>query len=92
MLVSNGFTVRDAHANVISLLIWVVAFVVIQEAISNSMNAAVSATAIASLAGQASRYWMIRKVGLVPIMGHRLGPALPIVLTGGVLVWCVGVL
>ena len=42
MLVSNGFTVRDAHANVISLLIWVVAFVVIQEAIGNSMNAAVS--------------------------------------------------
>ena len=92
MLVSNGFTVRDAHANVISLLIWVVAFVVIQEAIGNSMNAAVSATAIASLAGQASRYWMIRKVGLVPITGHRLGAALPIVLTGGVLVWCVGVL
>jgi len=92
MLVSNGFTVRDAHANVISLLVWVLAFVIMQDAIGNSMNAAVSATAIASLAGQASRYWMIRSVGLVPIMGHRMGPALPIALTGGVLIWCVSVL
>lgn len=84
MLVSNGFTVRDAHANVISLGVWVFAFLLGRGLEVDAIVAAVNATALAALAGQASRYVMLLNSGLVPVMGHRMGPALPVALTGGV--------
>ena len=86
MLISNGYTVRDAHANFIALLIWGAVFSLCRVGGIDAVVAAVNATALAAFAGQATRYRMLLIAGLVPVMGHRMGPALPIALTGGVLI------
>jgi len=86
MLISNGYTVRDAHANFIALLIWGAVFSLCRVGEIDAVVAAVNATALAAFAGQATRYRMLLIAGLVPVMGHRMGPALPIALTGGVLI------
>ncbi len=83
LLVSNGLTVRDAHANILALAAWLVVFVSTRSMGIEIIPAAVCATALAALAGQASRYQMIRSANLIPVMGHRMGPALPIVMTVG---------
>jgi glycosyltransferase involved in cell wall biosynthesis/O-antigen/teichoic acid export membrane protein len=85
MLVSNGYTVRDAHANIVALLVWGAVFGFCRVGEIEAVVAAVNATALAAFAGQATRYRMLLIAGLVPVMGHRLGPALPIALTGGVI-------
>lgn len=85
MLVSNGFTTRDAHANIVALGVWVVVFLGCRLIEIDPIVAAVTATALAALAGQAMRYIMLLNASLIPVMGHQFGPALPIVLTGGVL-------
>jgi glycosyltransferase involved in cell wall biosynthesis/O-antigen/teichoic acid export membrane protein len=85
MLVSNGFTVRDAHANLVALTVWVLAFALVRQFSVDPLIAAVSATAVSALAGQATRYGMLRQTGLIPVMGHGMGPALPVVMTLGVL-------
>ena len=86
MLVSNGHTVKDAHANVVALLVWVGVFIVSRELSGDAIAAAVTATAAAAFAGQATRYSMLRRANLVPVMGHRLGPALPVVMTIGAII------
>ena len=86
MLVSNGYTVRDAHANIIALLVWGGMFSLCRVGEIDAVVAAVNATALAAFAGQGTRYRMLLIAGLVPVMGHRMGPALPIALTGGVLI------
>ena len=83
LLVSNGLTVRDAHANILALAAWLVVFVIARGVNIEIIPAAVCATALAALAGQAARYQMIRSANLIPVMGHRMGPALPIVMTVG---------
>ena len=83
MLVSNGFTVRDAHANIFALAVWLVVFAIAHGMDIEIIPAAVCATALAALAGQAARYKMIRSAKLIPVMGHRMGPALPVVMTVG---------
>jgi hypothetical protein len=86
MLVSNGYTVRDAHANIVALLVWGGVFSLCRVGEIDAVVAAVNATALAAFAGQATRYRMLLIAGLVPVMGHRMGPALPIALTGGILI------
>jgi len=85
MLVSNGYTVRDAHANIAALLVWGAVFGLCRAGGIDVVVAAVNGTALAAFAGQATRYRMLMKVGLVPVMGHRMGPVLPITLTVGVI-------
>ncbi len=82
LLVSNGFTVRDAHANIFALVAWLVVFAIARGMDIEIIAAAVCATALAALAGQAARYQMIRSANLIPVMGHRIGPALPVAMTG----------
>ena len=83
LLVSNGFTVRDAHANILALAAWLVVFAIARGMDIEIISAAVCATALAAFVGQAARYQMIRSANLIPVMGHRMGPALPIVMTVG---------
>ena len=66
LLVSNGLTVRDAHANILALAAWLVVFVSTRSMNIEIIPAAVCATALAALAGQASRYQMIRSANLIP--------------------------
>jgi hypothetical protein len=51
----------------------------------DAVIAAVNATVLSAFAAQATRYKMLLIAGLVPVMGHRMGPCLPVALTGGVL-------
>lgn len=83
MLVSNGHTIKDAHANIIALLVWVVVFALGRSLEMEIIIVAVVSTALASLAGQITRYKIIRASGLIPVLGHRLGPSFPILMTGG---------
>ena len=82
MLVSNGYTVQDAHANIVALLVWLLTFALERSLEIDYIAAAVVATALASLAAQITRYRVIRSAGLIPVMGHGLGPCRPVVMTG----------
>lgn len=81
MLVSQGHTIRDAHANMVILFGWIAAFMLARAMAMEAIPAAVIATIGASCLGQAVRYRMLRQIGLLPVMGHRLGPALPLTLS-----------
>jgi glycosyltransferase involved in cell wall biosynthesis/O-antigen/teichoic acid export membrane protein len=85
MLVSNGYTVRDAHANIVTLCVWGCVFGICRAGEIDAVIAAVNATVLSAFAAQATRYKMLLIAGLVPVMGHRMGPCLPVALTGGVL-------
>jgi hypothetical protein len=85
MLVSNGRTMQDAHANVFSLVIWMATFWAFSNSGVTALTSAVAATAFSALTAQALRYWMLRQADLIPVMGHRFGPTFPIAMTCGVL-------
>ena len=85
MLVSNGRTMQDAHANLVSLGVWMVTFWVIRDTGISALTAAVAATAFAAFTGQLLRYRMLHQANLIPVMGHRFGPAFPVAMTCGVL-------
>ena len=79
LLVSNGWTINDAHANMAALVSWGLAFGTAYTLNIPPLFSAVVATAMASLVAQIMRYQMIRHAGLIPIMGHPFGPALPLI-------------
>jgi glycosyltransferase involved in cell wall biosynthesis/O-antigen/teichoic acid export membrane protein len=79
LLVSNGWTINDAHANMMALAAWGLAFGAANTANVPPLISAVVATAIASLVAQIGRYQMLRRADLIPMMGHPFGPALPII-------------
>jgi len=79
LLVSNGWTINDAHANMAALLSWGLAFGAAYTLNVPPLISAVVATAIASLVAQIMRYQMLRHADLIPMMGHPFGPALPII-------------
>ena len=78
LLVSNGWTINDAHANVVSLAAWGMTFASFYTAGVPPLTAAVVATAVASLVAQVGRYAMLKRADLIPMMGHPFGPTLPI--------------
>ena len=77
LLVSNGWTLNDAHANILALMGWAVTFAIIFMVGMQPLIAAVVATAIASLIAQTGRYIMVKRANLIPMMGHPFGPILP---------------
>jgi O-antigen/teichoic acid export membrane protein len=84
LLVSNGWTINDAHANVLALAAWALTFASIHTVGVPPLTAAVVATAVASLAAQTGRYLMLRRADLIPMMGHPFGPTLPVVGSGAI--------
>ena len=89
LLVSNGWTINDAHANVIALAAWALTFASIYGAGVPPLTAAVVAAAVASLVAQSARYVMLRQADLIPMMGHPFGPALPVVGSGAIVLLAV---
>jgi glycosyltransferase involved in cell wall biosynthesis/O-antigen/teichoic acid export membrane protein len=79
LLVSNGWTTNDAHANMMALAAWGMTFALASTADVPPLTSAVIATAVASLVAQTGRYQMLRRANLIPMMGHPFGPALPVV-------------
>ena len=79
LLVSNGWTINDAHANVIALAAWGLTFASLNAVGMLPLTSAVITTAVGSLVAQFGRYAMLRRTGLIPMMGHPFGPMLPIV-------------
>ena len=79
LLVSNGWTINDAHANMMALATWGLTFGVVFSAGIPPLTSAVIATALASLVAQIGRYHMLRRADLIPNMGHPFGPALPVI-------------
>jgi len=84
ILVSHGRVLLDAHANVVAVAAWALAFLVLSPLVPY-VAAAVPAVGIASLAGQGARHYMIRSGRLPSLFGHPFGPALPVLATAAVI-------
>ena len=77
ILVSNGRTIQDANANMLSVACWSITFVVLYGAGFPPIPSAVVGAVLAANLGQLIRVRMIRAAGLEILPGHRFGFALP---------------
>lgn len=84
LLVSNGRAGWDAHANLVGVAVWLMAFAAACMAGATPVAAAVAASATGAIAAQGMRYGLVGRAGLTPVTGHPFGWVLPTLLAAGI--------
>ncbi|MGE4219983.1 MAG: glycosyltransferase [Alphaproteobacteria bacterium] len=84
LLVSNGRAGWDAHANLVGVAAWLLAFAAAYLAGANPVAAAIAASATGAIAAQGMRYRLVGRAGLIPVTGHPFGWTLPALLAAGI--------
>lgn len=85
VLVSNGLPTKDAHANVLSLAVWVAAFMGMMT-MADPLKSAIVANILSAVALHTYRMRILRLNGLPEIYGHGIGASAPIVASAVALV------
>ncbi len=77
ILVSNGLAVEDAHANTISVILWIVSFTLLLT-YGSALYAAVNASIISSIGLHIYRVKLLKSHHLPEIYGHPLRELVPL--------------